>query len=172
MGAISNCISNQKHNHMKKKSLFSIALFSAGVGFSQNAYFNEQAGTTTTFTVADINKITFSSGNIVVDSKSQSDKTYAISGFRHLTFQPMVTSTLLVDNSSSSLKLYPNPTTGSFQVNSSEPLDRGSIFDSMGKLVMSVSNPTQIDVSQLPSGQYHFVGYSDTQVFNSSFIKY
>lgn len=157
---------------MKKRLLLSIALFSAGVGFSQNAYFTEQNGNSTSLAVADVNKITFSSGNIIVDSKTQSDMVYAISSFRHLTFQPLAVSNMVVENQSSSLKLYPNPTTGRFQINSSEPLKRGSIFDNLGHLLMSISNPSEVDVSQLPIGHYHFVGYSETQVFNSSFIKY
>jgi hypothetical protein len=81
-------------------------------------------------------------------------------------------SSIVVDNPSSSLKLYPNPTASSFRINSSEPLKNGSVFDNMGHLIMSISNPSEVDVSQLPVGHYHFVGYGQNQVYNSSFIKY
>ena len=155
-----------------KNTLLLIAILFTGVGFSQNVYFNEQDGNTSSYTIAEINKITFSSGSVIVDSKNKADEFFPISTFRHITFQPLIVTNLIIDNPSSILKVFPNPTNSTFFINSKEPLEKASIFDNKGNMVLTIMNPSEVDVSQLAAGQYHFVGYSESHVFHSTIVKY
>jgi hypothetical protein len=72
------------------------------------------------------------------------------------------------------LTLFPNPTTGlvQWQMNTSEGIERITVYDQLGKVVMSWQSPQRsIDLSALPSGWYYVILESEQSRFQEKMVK-
>uniref|UniRef100_UPI004048ED3F T9SS type A sorting domain-containing protein n=1 Tax=Gelidibacter sp. TaxID=2018083 RepID=UPI004048ED3F len=77
-------------------------------------------------------------------------------------FNITVESTLGVQEiTNNNIKLYPNPTSDYINISSQTPIIEIDMYDVLGKHVLSTSQTTQIDVSQLTSGLYFVKIQSD-----------
>ena len=92
---------------MKKILLFTfcgISLSSIG----QNMTLNENSGSSSSYSIADINKITFQSGDVVVETQSSTDN-FSTGGVRNLVFGQLITETQDIKQAVQELSAYPNP---------------------------------------------------------------
>jgi CubicO group peptidase (beta-lactamase class C family) len=74
-------------------------------------------------------------------------------------------------NTTSDVRIYPNPTTSYLQLNKYSPETTVSIFDCIGNLMMKTRASAQLDVSSLSPGSYQLVVTDRTQVRCHHFIK-
>ncbi len=73
---------------------------------------NEKNGTQTSFTFKSIRKLTFQTGNLIVNKTDGNISTYALSDIRNLSFEYLTTNVSVIDSQkNSNLMLYPNPVT-------------------------------------------------------------
>jgi len=78
-------------------------------------------------------------------------------------FSKTPTNTVTVENSS--IKFYPNPTTGLINIESENSVSGIRIFNKIGQMVLSLENPSKsIDLGQLPTGLYFLQIESEGQL--------
>ncbi len=147
------------------------------ISAQNDIYIKEKDGTQTTFSMADFKSITFSAGNLNVNT-NYSVSTYALSNVRYVSFQdfsPVITgikAPVLEDNS---FKVYPNPAKDVLyvQLAKTEPSEL-IIFDINGlAVVKSVIQNGVINVplNTLNSGTYYCRVIQSDQVYTNLFIK-
>lgn len=163
---------------MKKTTL---AVFLLSVVFTiraQTMYVRPTAGAQTSFVISDIQKLTFSNGDLVVTNTSGANNSFALSDLRYLNFADL---TLGIENqllSSPSLYVYPNPANNILYLAGINPLQRINKIDIIsleGRLLLqqkqnSNSSP-QVVVSSLPQGLYLCKITSDTSSQTIKFLK-
>jgi hypothetical protein len=147
-----------------KKILLSM-LFLFGLAFSganaQTMYVRAVSGAQTAYPVANIQKLTFSGGNLVVTNTTGANGTYALAGNRYLNFTDLTlanTSNELVNNR---FYVYPNPVTSVLHITNqaqAQPISHLEIFSLQGRLLFEQNpldtNTAQVDVAILPQGMY------------------
>lgn len=161
-----------RHKHrveskkLKVKSLGMAALltftFSHSTVSAQTMYVKESSGTQTAYTLSNIQKMSFSSGNLTVTKTDNSSGVFALSDLRYLNFSDV--STDLQENlsvKSQQLKVYPNPVGDILNIDiagMSEAEGTLSILNFEGKTMLSrqVNNEDvlSLDISSLPTGIY------------------
>jgi hypothetical protein len=155
---------------MLRKSLFVLLCCISTYSFGQNLYFNEKSGASSTYSISNINKITFQNGDVVIETKSSTDK-YAINVTRGITFQQLVTSVDDIVDTTESISAYPNPCDD--VLNISDLMSNGTyfIYGMDGSLVQSDKATSAISVGGLSNGVYFLTlaGKNDTQTIK--FIK-
>ena len=156
---------------MIRKSLFALMCCISTYSFGQNLYLNEKSGTSNTYSISNINKITFQNGDVVIETKS-STESFAISGTRSITFQQMVTSVEDVVDVAEAISAYPNPCGD--VLNLSEVVSNGTyfIYDMDGSLVQSDKATSAISVGGLGSGVYFLTLVGDNNTQTIKFIKH
>ena len=70
-----------------------------------------------------------------------------------------------------SLKLYPNPTDNTLFIKGNKNLMKVSVYNMLGKEVLSKMNTNNIDVKVLPKGVYIIKISDDIGQINKKFIK-
>jgi hypothetical protein len=60
----------------------------------------------------------------------------------------------ILPNQSSNLSIYPNPSNGIFNLESSQSIQQIEVFDLQGRKVFESKNQTQINLSALPNNTY------------------
>ena len=153
---------------MKKSITFFAEHFQILVGFclivssanGQSLFVKEFSGTQTSYTLANIRKLTFSSNNmdVVQNSGTQS---FPLTSIRNLNFAGIVTSVSHVSNSADEpIFLYPNPAKEQFSLMLNTANLSGFrdlvILDSQGKEVYKTTEMKtgSIDISFLSNGLY------------------
>ena len=63
------------------------------------------------------------------------------------------TCTVVETRHATSIRAYPNPTTGLINIEYEKPIDKIQVFDNIGKLVLTPSEKT-FNISHLPQGVY------------------
>lgn len=148
-----------------KKFKFSVVLL-LGLGLTglqaQTMYVKESSGTQTAYTLSNIQKMSFSSGNLTVIKTDNSCEVFALSDLRYLNFLDVPTD--LHENlsvQSTNLSVYPNPVGDILNIDlsgMSEAEGTLSILNFEGKTVLSrqVSHDgiLSLDISRLPTGIY------------------
>ena len=150
---------------MRKKRLKLSAVLLLGLGLTglqaQTMYVKESGGTQTAYTLSNIQKMSFSSGNLTVTKTDNSSGVYALVYLRYLNFSDG--SGLQEDLSvqSKMLKVYPNPVGDILNINltgMSETEGTLSILNFEGKTLVTrkVSNEgvLSLDISHFPTGIY------------------
>ena len=143
-----------------------IGLF-CGISFSsigQNMTLNENSGSSSSYSIADINKITFQSGDVVVETQSSTDN-FFIGGVRNLVFGQIITETEDIKQVVQELSAYPNPCGDVLNISQNTTDVRYFIYDLNGSLIQSDKASSAINVSTLTPGIYFFtlVDKSKTQ---------
>lgn len=175
----------QKNPQHKKVFLSVLLLFSIGLTglYAQNKlYVKEKAGTQTSFTINNVRKLTFASGNMMVNKTDKSTSAYALSNTRYLSFRDFTTDVPQISlQESSNLILFPNPVTDQLQI-SYETMSEGTvqvaIFDVQGKVLLQQnlssqtgSNHATIPILQLTKGLYMFRLQNGNKLETLKFLK-
>ena len=143
---------------MKAKKI--MALFLIGLAISgmkaQTMYVRPLAGTQTAYPVANIQKLTFSAGNLVVTNTTGAYDTFPVSGNRYLNFTDLTLATPTQELVKNSFYVYPNPVTNVLNITNQDPtqtITHLEIISLEGRVVMTQNTP-QIAVASLPQGMY------------------
>ena len=154
---------------MKNKLLLLFSAISL-LSFGQNMTLNENSGGSSSYSIADINKITFQSGDVVVETQTSTDN-FSIGGVRNLVFGQIITETEDIEQAVQELSAYPNPCGDVLNISQNTTDARYFIYDLNGSLIQSDKASSTINVSNLKTGVYFFtlVDKSNTQTLK--FIK-
>ena len=132
----------------------------------QNMTLNQNSGSSSSYSIADINKITFQSGDVVVETQSSTDN-FSIGGVRNLVFGQIqiITETEDIIQAVQELSAYPNPCVDVLNLNQNTKDSNYFIYDLNGSLIQSEKASSVINVSNLKTGIYFFtlVDKSNTQ---------
>ena len=145
---------------MKKIHIILAVFFCVSVN-AQTMFVRPLAGSQTTYPVADIQKLTFDNGNMLVTNKSGANGTYAISGLRYLNFADLTLQISIPEMATNKFYAYPNPASHMLNIAGSNTLQRVSqieILSLEGRLLMQQKpaneSAPQVDISALPQGMY------------------
>ena len=147
-----------------KNNLILILSVLAFSSIGQNMTLNENSGSSSSYSIADINKITFQSGDVVVETQSSTDN-FSIGGVRNIVFGNIITETQDVEQAIQELSAYPNPCGDVLNISQNTTDARYFIYDLNGSLIQSEKASPTINVSDLTTGVYFFtlVDKSNTQ---------
>ena len=153
-----------RHKRLKLSAVLLLGLGLTGLQ-AQTMYVKESSGTQTAYTLSNIQKMSFSSGNLTVTKTDNSSGVFALSDLRYLNFSDItdITTDLQEDLSvkSQQLKVYPNPVGDILNINltgKSETEGTLSILNFEGKTLVtrkvSKEGVLSLDISHLPTGIY------------------
>jgi hypothetical protein len=150
---------------MKKILLVLFCGISLG-SIGQNMALNENSGSSSSYSISDINKITFQNGDVVIETQSSTDN-FSIGGVRNLVFGQIqiITETEDIIQAVQELSAYPNPCVDVLNLNQNTKDSNYFIYDLNGSLIQSEKASSVINVSNLKTGIYFFtlVDKSNTQ---------
>ena len=136
----------------------------------QNMTLNENSGSSSSYSIADINKITFQSGDVVVETQSSTDN-FSIGGVRSLVFGQLITETQDLTQAVQELSAYPNPCGDVLNISQNTNDGRYFIYDLNGSLIQSDKASSTINVSNLKTGIYFFTLVDKTNTQTQKIIK-
>ena len=139
---------------MKNKLLLLFSAISL-LSFGQNMTLNENSGSSSSYSIADINKITFQSGDVVVETQTSTDN-FSIGGVRNLVFGNIITETEDIEQAVQELSAYPNPCGDVLNISQNKADARYFIYDLNGSLIQWDKASSTINVSNLKTGIYFF----------------
>ncbi len=153
--------------------------FSLSTAIAQTMYVQESRGTRTAYPLSNIQKMSFSSGNLTVTKTDNSTGVYALGGLNYLSFTDFtvnIEEPLPVQNQE--LRAYPCPASNVLNIYLSG-IGQGegtlSILNIDGKTVLTrqVSNEgvLSLDISHLPQGIYLCRYASTTEIKTVKIIK-
>ena len=116
---------------------------------------NENSGNSSSYSIADINKITFQSGDVVIETQSSTDN-FSIGGVRNLVFGNIITETERITQAVQELSAYPNPCGDVLNISQNTTDASYFIYDLNGSLIKSDKATSTINVSKLKKGIYFF----------------
>jgi len=154
---------------MKNKLLLlfsAISLLSMG----QNMTLNQNSGSSSSYSISDINKITFQSGDVVVETHSSTDN-FSIGGVRNIVFGNIITETEDIEQAVQELSAYPNPCGDVLNISQNTTDARYFIYDLNGSLIQSDKASSTINVSDLKTGVYFFTLVDKTNTQTQKIIK-
>ncbi len=137
-------------------------IFSLSTVLAQTMYVKESDGTQTAYALSNIQKISFSSGNLTVTKTDNSSGLYALNDLRYLSFTDYITSVEKpLSDQTQKLNAYPCPARDVLNIDlTGTTCGEGtiSILNSEGKTVLSrqvsQAGVFLIDISHLPEGIY------------------
>ena len=145
---------------MKKIFIILAVFFCVSVN-AQTMFVRPVAGSQTTYPVADIQKLTFDNGNMLVTNNTGTNGTYALSGLRYLNFADLTLQTSIPEMATNKFYAYPNPASHMLNIAGSNPMQRVEniqILSLEGRLLMQQKpvneSAPQVDISALPQGMY------------------
>ena len=137
---------------MKNKLLLLFSAISL-LSFGQNMTLNENSGNSNSYSISDINKITFQSGDVVIETQTSTDN-FSIGGVRSLVFGQLITETQDITQTVQELSAYPNPFDDVLNITQKTTDARYFIYDLNGSLIQSDKASSAINVSSLIKGIY------------------
>ena len=150
-----------RHKRLKLSAVLLLGLGLTGLQ-AQTMYVKESSGTQTAYTLSNIQKMSFSSGNLTVTKTDNSSGVFALSDLRYLNFSDITTGLnepLLVQ--SQLLRVYPNPVNNTLNIDltgTDKVEGTLSILNFEGKTLVTrkVSNEgvLSLDISHFPTGIY------------------
>ena len=136
----------------------------------QNMTLNENSGISSSYSISDINKITFQSGDVVVETHSSTEN-FSIDGVRNLVFGQIITESQDFEQAVQELSAYPNPCGDVLNISQNTTDARYFIYDLNGSLIQSDKASSTIDVSNLKTGVYFFTLVNETSTQTLKIIK-
>ena len=167
-----------RHKNVKLTTLLLLGLGLTGLQ-AQTIYVKQTSGTQTAYSLSDIKKMNFSSGNITVSKTKGIPDTYPLSGIRYLNFQDLTTNISMVEKQEVAVQVYPNPVVDVLNIRISKAVSQAyfiQILSVDGREVYKEKiNPrnkvSQINVSALPQGLYLCRMNNGTKIETTKFIK-
>ena len=154
---------------MKNKLLLLFSAISL-LSFGQNMTLNQNSGSSSSYSIADINKITFHSGDVIVETQTSTDN-FSIGGVRNLVFGNIITETKDIEQAVKELSAYPNPCGDVLNISQNTTDARYFIYDLNGSLIQSDKASSTINVSNLTTGVYFFTLVDKTSIQTQKIIK-
>lgn len=159
---IANTVSKQAN--LKKSLLF---LFSFSCLFlvqglqAQNMYIRTSSAGQITNSLANIKKLSFSSGNLIVSSNSGTIDNYALNTMRYINFKDLTLSTKEYAQATKKILLYPNPVNEVLNLSIANMIQEAfliQIITTEGRVIkqesQNNSNTAKLSLAGLPSGFY------------------
>jgi hypothetical protein len=150
-----------RHKKLKLNAFIFLGLGLTGLQ-AQTMYVKESNGTPTAYSLNNIQKMSFSSGNLIVAKTDNNSNVYALSDLMNLKFPGIITALnvhLPVQNQN--LSVYPNPVGDILNINLAEMSEAEgtlSILNFEGKTMVtqqvSNENVLSLNISRLPTGIY------------------
>ena len=168
-----------RHKRLKLSAVLLLGLGLTGLQ-AQTMYVKESSGTQTAYTLSNIQKMSFSSGNLTVTKTDNSSGVFALSDLRYLNFSDITTDLQedYLSVQSTNLSVYPNPVGDILNINltgKSETEGTLSILNFEGKTLVTrkVSNEgvLSLDISHLPTGIYLCRYINATEIKTVKIIK-
>jgi hypothetical protein len=113
-------------------------------------------GSQTTYSVSEIQKITFENGNLIVVNTNGANGTFALSDNRYINFTDLTLGTVSHQAVKSSFYVYPNPTTAVLNIandDTTQTISNLEIISLEGRVLMKQNTP-QVEIASLPTGMY------------------
>ena len=154
---------------MKKILIGLFCVISLG-SIGQNMILNENSGSSSSYSIADIKKITFQSGDVVVETQTSTEN-FSIGGVRNLVFGNIITETQDVEQAVQELSAYPNPFGDVLNISQNTTDARYFIYDLSGSLIQSDKASSTINVSNFKPGIYFFTLVDKTSTQTLKIIK-
>ena len=151
---------------MRHKKLQLSAILLLGLGLTglqaQTMYVKQSSGTQTAYALSNIQKMTFSSGNVTVQKTDNTTGVYALSGLKYLSFQDFTTGINEPQMAAgNTLLTYPNPVADLLTIDLTGTKNgegRISILNLEGKVMQTQKTSgmsiVTLNLSQLPQGVY------------------
>ncbi len=151
----------QSKNKQMKRIHIAFALFCyLGVN-AQTMFVRPITGSQTSYPVADIQKLTFDNGNMLVTNNAGSSGIFALSGLRYVSFTDFNLATTVPELAKNKYYAYPNPASHLLNISGSNTMQRINniqIVSLEGRLLLNQKpaneSATQVDISALPQGMY------------------
>lgn len=127
---------------------------------AQTMFVRPIAGSQTTYPVADIQKLTFDNGNMLVTNNTGANGTFALSGLRYVSFTDFNLGTTNPEMATNKFYAYPNPANHILNISGSNTIQRVDniqILSLEGRLLLQhkpANDALQVDISALPQGMY------------------
>ena len=153
-----------------KNILIALLLATSLGSIGQNMTLNENSGSSSSYSIADINKITFQSGDVVVETQTSTDN-FSIGGVRNLVFGNIITETENIEQAVQELSAYPNPCGDVLNISQNTTDARYFINDLNGSLIQTDKASSTINVSDLKTGVYFFTLVDKTSTQTLKIIK-
>jgi len=154
---------------MKNKLLLLFSAISL-LSFGQNMTLNQNSGNSSSYSISDIKKITFQSGDVVIETQTSTDN-FSIVGVRNLVFGNIITETKDIEQAVQELSAYPNPCGDVLNISQNTTDARYFIYDLNGSLIQSDKASSAINVSDLKTGIYFFTLVDKTSTQTQKIIK-
>ena len=145
---------------MKTILIACAALFCISIN-AQTMFVRPIAGSQTTYPVADVQKLTFDNGNMLVTNNTGASGSFALSGLRYVSFTDFNLGTTSPELATNKFYAYPNPASHILNISGSNSIQRVSqieILSLEGRLLMQQKpaneSTLQVDISALPQGMY------------------
>ena len=160
---------------MKAKNFMALLLF--GLAFSglkaQIMFVRPNTGTQSAYAIANIKKLTFSGGNLVVTNITGADGTFPLSGNRYLNFTDLTLATPTHELVKSSFYVYPNPATTVLNIANddvSQIISRLEIISLEGRILIEQTT-SEVVLIALPQGMYFCRITANNQTQTIKFLK-
>ena len=147
-----------------KKILLGLFCVISLSSIGQNMTLNENSGLSSSYSISDIKKITFQSGDVVIQTQTYIEN-FSIGGVRNIVFGQIITETEDIEQAVQELSAYPNPCGDVLNISQNTTGARYFIYDLNGSLIQSDKAFSRINVSNLTTGVYFLklVGQTNTQ---------
>jgi hypothetical protein len=144
-----------------KISHFTFALFCCIGVNAQTMFVRPITGIQTSYPVADIQKLTFENGNMLVTNNNGTNGTFALSGLRYVSFTDFNLATTVPQLATNKYYAYPNPASHVLNIsgpNTLQSISNIQIVSLEGRLLLDQKPANeaapQVDISALPQGMY------------------
>ena len=131
---------------------------------------NENSGNSNSYSISDIKKITFQSGDVVIETQTSTDN-FSIGGVRNIVFGNIITEREDIKQAVQELSAYPNPCGDVLNISQNTTDARYFIYDLNGSLIQSDKASSRINVSSLIKGIYFFTLVDKTSTQTQKIIK-
>ena len=131
---------------------------------------NENSGNSSSYSISDIKKITFQSGDVVIETQTSTDN-FSIGGVRNLVFGNIITEREDIKQAVQELSAYPNPCGDVLNISQNTTNARYFIYDLNGSLIQWDKASSTINVSSLTTGIYFFTLVDKTSTQTQKIIK-
>jgi hypothetical protein len=146
--------------------------------YAQTMYVRPIAGAQSGYPVANIEKITFSGGNMLVTNSTGGNGTFALAGNRYINFTDLTLAIASNERANNRFYAYPNPVSSILHFGNDNPTQTMSqiiIYSLEGRMLIAkdifAGNTPQIEVNQLPAGIYFCKIMAGNQTQTIRFLK-